>query len=186
LKGGDKTLAITKERKNELVSAYVEWSNRSEGLILTEYNGLNMKQIDELRGKIREAGGEFHIIKNTLAKVALKTAGMPVNDEMFTGSTAIVFAYKDTSSLVKVINDFGRTVDIVKIKGGYLDRTNLSAAQTRSLADLPPLSVLRAQLLGVLQAPASKLVRTLSEPARSLAGVLQAYADKDSAIPAAE
>jgi large subunit ribosomal protein L10 len=178
-------LAITKEHKNELVSSYTEWTNKSEGLILTEYTGLTMKQIDDLRGRIREAGGEFHIVKNTLAKVALQNAGIQVDDEMFSGSTAIVFAFKDAPALVKIINDYGRTVDIVKIKGGYLDRKLINADQTRSLAELPPLSILRAQLLGALVAPASKLVRTLNEPARSLAGVLKAYAEKDNASPAA-
>lgn len=174
-------MAITKEHKNELVAQYTEWSHRSEGLFLTEYSGMNMKQIDELRAKVREAGGEYHIVKNTLNKVALKAAGMAVPEDLFHGSSAVVFAFKDAASLAKILTDYGRTVEFVKVKGGYLDGRPITAEQVRALADMPPLPVIRAQLLGVLLAPASKLVRTLAEPARSLAGVIQAYADKDSA-----
>jgi large subunit ribosomal protein L10 len=181
LKGGEAPLAITKQKKNELVAQYTGLMDRSEGLIVTEYSGLNMKQIDELRGKVREAGGEFHIVKNTLSQVAFKDAGYPVSESMFQGSTAIVFAFKDAAGMAKIISDYSRTVDIVKIKGGYLGHSVMNSDQVKTLSELPPLPVIRAQLLGVLQAPAGKLVRTLAEPARSLAAVLKAYADQDSA-----
>ena len=87
---------------------------RSEGMIFTEYSGMNMKQIDELRGKVREAGGEFHIVKNTLSKVAFKSAGMIGQRQIFEGSTAIVFAFKDAAGMAKIIIDFGRTMEVVK------------------------------------------------------------------------
>ena len=83
--------------------------------------------------------------------------------------------------MAKVIKDFARTSEFVKIKGGYLEKNLISAAEVMALADLPPLPVLRAQLLGTIMAPASKLVRTLAEPARQLAAVIKAYADKDAA-----
>jgi len=175
-------LAITKEHKNELVARYVEWTNRSEGLILTEYKGLTMKQIDELRAKIREAGGEFHIIKNTLGKVAFKSAGMPVPEALFLQSTAVVFAFKDAAALAKLVMDYGRTSEAVKIKGGYLGNRPMTADEVRALSELPPLPVVRAQLMGTILAPASKLVRTIAEPARSLAGVFKAYSEKDSTM----
>ena len=178
-------MAITKQRKEEMVSEYTELMKRSEGMIFTEYSGMNMKQVDELRGKIREAGGEYHIAKNTLSRVAFKNAGMPVPDKMFEGSTAIVFAFKDAAAMAKVIIDVGRTMEAVKIKGGYLGTQAMTTEQVKSLSELPPLPVVRAQLLGTILAPASKLVRTLAEPARSMAAVLKAYADKDS-MPAVE
>jgi large subunit ribosomal protein L10 len=172
-------LAITKQQKNELVSQYAEWINRSKALILTEYTGLTMKQIDELRAKTREAGGEFHIVKNTLGRVAFESTGMPLHEKFLEGSTAIAFAFKDAPGVAKTVTDFARTSDFLKIKGGYLEKRPISPDQVKALADLPPLPVMRAQLLGVLLAPASKLARTLAEPARQVAAALKAYAEKD-------
>jgi large subunit ribosomal protein L10 len=180
-KGGECTLAITKERKNELVTQYVDWANRSKALILTEYIGLSMKQLDDLRSKTREAGGEYHIVKNTLGKVAFQEAGFPLPENFFEGSTAIAFAFQDAPAMAKMLSDFARTSDFVKIKGGFLEKRAISSEEVKSLAELPPLPVMRAKLLGTILAPASQLARTLAEPARSLAAVLKAFADKDSA-----
>jgi large subunit ribosomal protein L10 len=185
-KGGDITLAISKERKNELIDYYVGLMNRSKGLILTEYTGLTMKQIDELRRKVRETGGEYHVVKNTLGKIAFESNERQVSEGFFEGSTAIAFAFDDAASMAKTILDFNKTIELVKIKGGYLEKQMISAEQVRALSELPALPVIRAQLLGTLLAPAGKLVRTLAEPARALAAVLQAYAEKDAAPQQAE
>ncbi len=178
-------MAISKERKNELVQQYVDWANRSQAMFLTQYTGLSMKQIDELRAKVREAGGEFHVVKNTLGRVALEQAGMPINEKQLEGSTAVVFAFRSAAEMAKVISEYSNKSEFVKVKGGYLDRRPIEARDVQALADLPPLPVMRAQLLGVLNAPASKLVRTLAEPGRQIAAVLQAFADKDAAPAAA-
>ena len=178
-------MAISKQRKEEFVHHYVDWVNRSQAVFVTEYSGLSMKQIDDLRSKIREAGGEFHIVKNTLGKVAFQQAGLPVSEKLLSGSTACAFAFKDTPGLAKVLTDFARTSEFVKVKGGYLEKREISAEQVKALAELPPLPVMRAQLLGTIQAPASKLVRTLAEPARGLAAVIKAYAEPEAAQTAA-
>jgi large subunit ribosomal protein L10 len=141
-----------------------------------------MKEIDELRRRVREAGGEFHIVKNTLAKIAFEGAGYTYPAGFFEGSTAIGFAFQDAPGLVKIITDYARTSDSLKVKGGYLGRDPMSAEQVKSLAELPPLPVMRAQLMGTILAPASQLARVLAEPARQVAAVLKAYADKD-AVP---
>jgi large subunit ribosomal protein L10 len=178
-------LAISKQRKDELVSLYTDWLNRSQATILTEYAGLSMKQIDDLRARMREIGGEFHVIKNTLGKVAFEAAGLSQSEKFLTGSTAVVFAFRDAAETVKVMNDFARTAESVKIKGGYLDKRPINAEEVKSLAELPPLPIMRAQLLGALNAPASQLVRTLAEPARQVAAALKAFAEKDAAPAAA-
>jgi large subunit ribosomal protein L10 len=178
-KGGERTLAITKERKRELIKQYKEWMERSRALIVTEYTGLSMGQIDELRKKLREAGGEFHIVKNTLGEIAVKEVGLPVPEHYFEGSTAIGFAFEDAPAVAKTMTEFARASEFVKIKGGYLGNAPMSADQIKALADLPPLPVMRAQLLGTLLAPASKLVRILAEPGRQVAAVIKAYADRD-------
>lgn len=173
-------MAISKQRKEELIAQYVEWINQSQAVMLTEYTGLSMKNIDDLRSKIREAGGEFHIVKNTLGKVAINQVGLELPEDLLVGSTAAAFAFKDAPSVAKVIADFAKESDFVKIKAGYLDGNIIGPDEIMALAELPPLPIMRAQLLGVLMAPASKLARTLAEPARQLAAVIQAYANKDS------
>ena len=178
-------MAISRKRKEELVTQYKTWMDKSQAMFLTEYTGLSMKGVDDLRAKVREIGGEFHIVKNTLGEVAIHSAGLKLPKEFLQGSSAIVFAFRDAPETAKVLSDFARTSEFVKIKGGYLDRSPISAEEIKSLAELPPLPVMRAQLLGTISAPASKLVRTLAEPARQVASVLKAYADKDSAAAAA-
>jgi large subunit ribosomal protein L10 len=181
LKGGERNLAITKERKNELIAQYVEWVKNSRALVLTQYVGLTMKDIDSLRAKVRENGGEFHIIKNTLAKLAFEQAGYSIQADQLEGSTAIVFAFTDAPATVKTVTEFTKNSDFLKIKGGFLDKQALSAEGVRALAELPPLPIVRAQLLGTLLAPASKLVRTLAEPGRMIAAVIQAHAEPEAA-----
>jgi large subunit ribosomal protein L10 len=185
LKGGETELAISKQRKEQLVSQYTEWIHRSQAMIVVEYAGLSMKMVDELRAKVREAGGEFHIVKNTLGSVAFTNSGLPQPGKLLEGSTAVVFAFQDAPAMAKAINEYTRTSDFVKVKGGYLEHNLITAQGVKALAELPPLPVMRAQLLGTLLAPASKLVRTLAEPARGLAAIFKAYSDKDSEPAAA-
>ena len=178
-------MAITKQRKQELVGQYVDWMKQSRAIVLTEYTGLTMKDMDQLRGKIREVGGEFHIIKNTLSKVAFDQAGLDYPEDLFLGSTAAAFAFEDAPAVAKALTEFAKESDFVKIKAGYLDGNLIAPDEVKALADLPPLPVMRAQLLGVIMAPASKLARTLAEPARQVASVLNAYAEKQQdAAPA--
>jgi large subunit ribosomal protein L10 len=173
-------LAITKERKNELITLYSEWVKRSKALVLTQYVGLTMKDIDTLRAKVRENGGEFHIIKNTLAKLAFEQAGLAVQASQLEGSTAVVFAFTDAPATVKAVTEFVKSSDFLKIKGGYLDKQTLTAEGVKALAELPPLPVVRGQLLGMLLAPASRLARTLAEPGRMIAAVIKAHAEPEA------
>jgi large subunit ribosomal protein L10 len=178
-------LAISKERKREVVAQYGDWANRSQALILAEYKGLTMNELDDLRRKVREVGGEFHIVKNTLASLAFQELGMPLPKDFFEGSTALGIAYKDAPAMAKVLTEFMRTAEFLKLKGGYMGKQPMSAEDVKSLADLPPLPVMRARLMGTILAPAGQLARILGEPARMLASVLKAYADKDAAQEAA-
>jgi large subunit ribosomal protein L10 len=180
LKGGDIVLAITKDRKVELIENYTRWMNQSRGVIVAEYLGLSMKELDDLRNKIREAGGEFHIVKNTLGKLAFDNAGLAYEENVFSGSTAFGFAFEDAPALAKTMTDFAKSSEFLKIKAGYLSKQQLSADGVKTLADLPPLPVMRGKLLGVLMAPASKLAAVLAEPGRQVAAVIKAYADSES------
>ena len=173
-------MAITKERKNELVTQYTEWVKNSKALVLTQYVGLTMKDIDDLRAKVRENGGEFHIIKNTLAKRAFEQAGVTIQQDLLEGSTAIVFAYEDAPATVKSVTEFIRSSEFLKIKGGFLEKQALSTDEIKALAELPPLPIIRGQILGMLLAPANKLARTLAEPGRMIAAVIKAHAEPEA------
>jgi large subunit ribosomal protein L10 len=181
LKGGECPLAISKERKDEVLSQYADWMKRSQAVILVEYTGVRMKDLDNIRAKIRESGGEFHVVKNTLARRAFADNGMQFPSDYLVKSTAISFAFNDPALTAKALADATKGNEFVKVKGGFMSGQSLNAAQVKALADMPPLPVVRAQLLGILQAPAGKLVRTIAEPARGLAAVLKAFSEKASA-----
>jgi len=170
-------LAISKQRKEEVQTQYKEWVERSEAVILVEYSGANMKSLDAIRAKIRESGGEFHVVKNTLARRVLTEHGMNLPDDYLVKSTAISFAFKDPAATAKALTEATKGNEFVKVKGGMVGGKSLTPAQVKALSEMPPLPVMRAMLLGVLQAPASKLVRTLAEPARGLAAVVKARSE---------
>ncbi len=174
-------MAFTKEEKAAMLSQYQEWLNQSQAIVMLEYKGMTMKDIDGLRAKVRDAGGEVHVIKNTILARAFESLGMPPSKATQEGTTAVGFAFRDPPAMAKVMIDSTVRSEIFKIKGGYLGKNAISAADIKSLAELPPLPVMRARLLGVLQAPASQLVRTLAEPARSLAAVVKAHSEKQPA-----
>ncbi|MHB0923738.1 MAG: 50S ribosomal protein L10 [Bellilinea sp.] len=176
-------MAFSKEQKTKLIAQYTEWINRSQGMVALSYNKMTMKEIDTLRAKVRETGGELHIVKNTLMKLALDEVGIS-NKEIFEGVSLVGFAFQDAAGLAKVISESTAKSEIFAVKGGYLGKEMLNASQVKALADLPPLPVMRGMLLGTILAPASKLVRTLAEPARGLAAVVKAYSEKGAVAAA--
>jgi large subunit ribosomal protein L10 len=179
LKGGERKLAINKERKAELVKIYSELIQKSEALVLIEYAGLNMKGIEPLRRKLREASGELHVVKNTLALLALKQAGRPLPATLFTRSTAIGFAFTDVPALAKALMSAAKDSEFIKVKGGLLGTQVLDPKQVQALAELPPLPVVRAQLLGLLATPASRLTGIIAGGVRQIVNVVKAYSDKE-------
>ena len=174
-------MAVSRERKEEVLATYSEWMKKSQAVILVEYTGAKMKALDGIRAKIRESGGEFHVVKNTLARRVFAEHGMAFPKDYLVKSTAVSFAFTDPASTAKALTDATKGNEFVKVKGGFMAGQTLNAAQVKALADMPPLPVMRAQLLGVLQAPAGKLVRTIAEPARGLAAVIKAFSEKASA-----
>ena len=174
-------MAISKQHKEELVEQYKQWLEESDGLIFTHYHSLSVKDISDLRRDIRESGGEFHIIKNTLAKRAFEEVGKEWKEDVFNGPTAMGISYQNPSSLAKVIRDFSKEFGTIEIKSGYLDKRLVSAEEITALADLPSMAEMQAKLLSTIAAPASKLVRILAEPGRQVAAVLKSYSETGSA-----
>ncbi len=177
-------MAKSKQQKEAMLAQYSEWFARSQAVILVEYTGLKMADLDAIRARMRSVGGEFHVVKNTLVNLALARAGLNAPPDFCANSTAIALAFGDVAETSRAFQEVTRNVPAIKIKGGFLGTKAVSAAEMQALAQLPPLPVLRGQLLGVLLAPASKLARTLAEPGRQVAAVLKAYSDK-AAAPAA-
>ena len=178
-------MAISKERKEELLGIYTELIKRSEGMILVEYRGLGMKGMGPLRTKVREAAGELHVVKNTLALKALADAGQKAPDEIFTATTAIGFAFSDLPGVAKALTTFAKDSEFVKVKGALLGGRVLSVKEVEALAELPPLPVVRAQLLGLFAAPATRLTGTIASGVRQVLNVVKAYADKEAPAEAA-
>ena len=177
-------MAFTKARKSEIMNRYESWFDKSEAVYILSFKKMNMKAVDTVRAKIRESGGEIHVVKNTLFQLVLDKKKLTYPKGLMEKSNIIAFAFSDPPALAKLLSEATRNSEIFQIKGGYLGKQAVSTAQVKALADLPPLPVVRATLLGVLQGPSSKLARTLAEPARSLAGVFKAYSEKEAAVPA--
>jgi large subunit ribosomal protein L10 len=173
-------LAFTKKEKGEILVQYNEWVSKSQAFFVLEYSKMKMKDVDTLRAKVRDAGGELHVCKNTLLSLAMKNDGITTNKFM-EGSSIVGFSFSEPPALAKVFADATKSSEIFKIKGAYLDKKPISVSEVKALAELPPLPVLRAKLLGTLLAPASQLVRTLAEPARQIASVLKAHSEKSEA-----
>lgn len=173
-------MAFTKKQKQALKAQYEQWLKQSEAVFFITYQNMTMKEIDTLRSKVRETGNEVHVVKNTLMTKAFQDAGIekPVNLE---GTTLAAFAFSDPPSLAKVFKEGTKKSEVFSIKGGYLGMQAISREEIDALAELPPLPVMRATILGTIMAPASKLVRTIIEPARGLAAVIQAYSETASA-----
>jgi large subunit ribosomal protein L10 len=174
-------LAISKQQKEELILQYKKWIEESDGMVITHYHNLSVKDISNLRREIRESGGEFHVIKNTLAKRVFEESGREWEQGVFTGPTALGISYENPSGLAKAIKDFAKETGTIEIKSGYLAERLVSAEEINALADLPSMAEMRAKLLGTIAAPASKLVRTLAEPGRQLAAVLKSYSEQSAA-----
>jgi len=167
-------LAITREKKETLVAEYVEKLRRAEALIITEYRGLTVKQFEALRRELREADSEIVVSKNTLMARALVKAGLPVPESLLTGSTAVAFCFSDLAAPAKTLSRHVKDTKILTIRGGMLGHSILDEAGAQSLANLPSRDQLRAQVVGMLQAPIAGLVNVLAGSLRGMLNVLNA------------
>jgi large subunit ribosomal protein L10 len=152
--------------------------------LLTEYRGLKVGELAQLRRNLREAGGDYKIYKNTLVRFAARDLGLEL-EELLTGPTAIAFAREDAVGVAKALRDFGRTNPALVVKGGVLGTRPLSAEQARALADVPPREVLLARLAGGLAAPLQQLAGLLQALPRNFAYGLSALIEQQGGAPEA-
>lgn len=174
-------MALSKKRKEELLSSYRDMLERNSSFVVTTYSGLTVNQLEALRHNIREVDGEFNIVKNTIARIALKDAGIELPEDALDGTTAIGSTSGDVAGLAKALMDLAKEADGFSVKYGMVDGVLYDQAKVKQLSELPPLPVVQAQLLSIIQAPATKVAGTIAASARQLVNVFNAYAEKDSA-----
>jgi large subunit ribosomal protein L10 len=183
---------VKKEDKERLVSDLTERLKSTETLLVADYRGLTMPQIDELRSKLLEHGARFAVVKNTLTRRAAEAAGTDALLALLEGPTAIAFLESDGDpvAVAKALVDAARDTRVLALRGGMLEGRPVEAGEIESLAKLPPADVLRGQVLGAITAPLTGIVALFTAPLQDLYGLIDArieqlQAQGDTAEPEA-
>ncbi len=183
---------MLRQDKERIVSELAERLKDSQNLLVADYRGLSMPEIDELRTKLLETGARFSVVKNTLTRLAAEQAGATQLLELIDGPTAIAFidAEGDPAAAAKILNDTARAHDVLMIRGGLLEGDTVSDVEVKRLATLPPTDVLRAQFASAVAAPLTTIVGLFTAPLRDLVNVLDArikqLEEQGESVPAPE
>jgi len=169
-------LPISREGKEAQIAKLAEYFQKSEVIIWAEYRGLPTPRLNELRRALRPHQAEFHVVKNTLAALALQRAGLPVPDDLLKGPTVAGVVTGDIAAASRTLVDFGVANRELVIKGGQANQRLLRADEVRDLVNMPSRSVMLGRVLGQMSAPVSGLVTVLGGTLRGLLYVLQAHA----------
>src|SRR5436190_8763686 len=167
---------MLRSEKERVVAELADRLRSTETLMVADYRGLSMPEIEELRSRLLEAGARFTVVKNTLTKLAAEAAGTEQVLELIDGPTAIAFleADGDPAAVAKVLNETARAHDVLVIRGGILDGSVVGDEDIKRLATLPPVDVLRAQFAGAVVGPLTMVVGLFTAPLRDLVGVIDA------------
>lgn len=169
---------MRKEQKSAQVNELAERFGRARLALVSEYRGMTAAESTEVRRRLRTIRGEMRVAKNTLVRRAIKGTAYQALDEKLGGQVGLILSFADPVELAKAVTSFRELGEKLKLRGGVLDGKPISAEEVQALAALPPREVLFAQLLGLIQAPATRLVRLLNEPGSALARVIDAIAKK--------
>jgi len=171
-------LAITREKKEELLEQYKEQLEGASAVVFTDYRGISVSQIQGPRTKLKEAGATYMVVKNSILGLALDQLERERPETLLIGPKAVAFLGEDIGKGVTALKDWMRAEDKGSIEGGILETSILDAAGAAALADLPSKEDTLAMILGAISAPSGQLARTINAPASSLVRVLSAYVDK--------
>jgi large subunit ribosomal protein L10 len=179
---------MARPEKVEQVALLTEKLKTAKVAVLTDYRGLTVGQLQELRGRLRAQSVEYRVVKNTLARRAAVEAGHAAFQDLLEGPIAIAFGYGDLSVPARLLGEFTRQTRIrLDIVGGLVEGRVMNPEQVRQTADLPSREVLLAQLLATVQSPVSQLVATIQAPLQQMVGVLEAYKNRlEGGGPAAQ
>jgi large subunit ribosomal protein L10 len=177
---------MRKEQKTALVAEITEGLGRASIALVSEYRGMTAGEATEVRRRLRAVRGELRVAKNTLIRRAIKDTAFSKLDEQLGGPVGLILSFADPVELAKTVTGMRELGEKFKLRGGVLDGKPLSGEEIQALAALPPREVILAQLLGLLMAPATQVVRLLNEPGSALARVVDAIGKKNGdAVPAA-
>ncbi len=170
--------------KTDKVAEIKDRLTGSTGVIMADYRGLTVKEMQELRSKVREAGGEIKIYKNTLTEIAVRELAMPSMDEFLSGPTAFVFAGEDPVAPTKALVGFAKKHEALQVKGGFVQNAVVDASAVKAIAALPSREELIAKLLGTMLNPLTNTVRILNAPVGAFARAINAVAQQKEAAAA--
>jgi large subunit ribosomal protein L10 len=167
---------MNKDEKQRVVSELTEKLRQTDTLIVADYRGLTMPQIDDLRGKLIEHGARFTVVKNTLTRRAAEAAGADALLALLDGPSAIAFIESDGDmvAVAKALADSAKDTKVLEIRGGLMQGKTITAGDVEELAKLPPFDVLRGQVLGIIAAPLQDLLGLVSAPLQNLVGLIDA------------
>ncbi len=163
-----------REEKKLITKEYVDRLSNSPYFIVVNYEGLKVDEFEELRDRLANSKAELHVVKNSIFKIAVQETGIEDLGQEVMGQVAAVTGEGEITSAAKVLKNFKAEFEKPEWHFGFLDNERLDADQIKTLAELPSLDELRAKILGAIQAPSGKLVRTLAEPGSSLARIIRA------------
>ena len=179
---------MKKEQKEQVVEELTERLRSAETLLVADYRGLTMPQIDALRTRLLESGARFSVVKNTLTRRAAEAAGADALLALLEGPSAIAFleAEGDMVAAAKALADTARESRVLVVRGGVMQGRTMTAAEVESLATLPPVDILRGQVLGAIVAPVTVLMGLLTAPLQNLHGLLDARIEQLGGTDAAQ
>ena len=170
---------MARPEKVEQVELLTGKLKNAKAAVLTDYRGLTVSQLQDLRGRLRSQDVEYRIVKNTLARRAAVEVGHEEFQDLLKGPVAIAFGYGELGVPARVLGDFARQTRLkLDIVGGLIEGRVMGPEQVRQIADLPPRDVLLARLLATVQSPVAQLVATMEAPLQQLVGLLEAYREK--------
>lgn len=175
---------LTRTQKEDQVADLKEKFGRASCVYVADYRGLDVESVNELRDKLHLEGGgdfEYRVTKNSVLRLAAGDTDVADIVEHFQGPTAIAISYGDPVALAKVLADFAKSREVFTLKAGILDGSAVTPAEIARIATLPSLDQLRGKIIGLIQAPATQLVRLLSEPGAQLARVISARGSQEDA-----
>lgn len=169
---------MLKSEKEELIKELTDKFSRAQGVVVAEFNKLDVDTVNKLRKKLRDGGVEWKVLKNTLARRAAKGTSVEKISDDFVGPVAAAISYSDVVAPAKILSEFVKGLETVKIRSGVIQGQKIDKAGVEALAKLPGINELRATILSMINQPATKLVRTINEPAGSLARVIKAKSEQ--------
>jgi large subunit ribosomal protein L10 len=172
---------MKKAEKAELIAELTESFGRASMAVISEYRGMTAAESTELRKRLRAVRGELRVAKNTLVRRAIQDTRFAGLDAQLGGPVGLILSFEDPIALAKTVTSYKEAGDKFKVRGGVLEGKPLTREEIQDLANMPPKEVVMAQLLGLIQAPASRLARLINEPGSALARVVDAIGNKAAA-----